>query len=117
MPGPCWLASSTALIALIALSPTIGYADAILPSLVLIWPITILLLIPIVVVEALYSKSHLGMNFWEAIRVMGVANILSSIVGLPIASLLSVGLQYGLECLYSEIWTSYIKEQCDRVSV
>lgn len=101
MPGPCWLASrSTALIALIALSPTIGYADAILPSLVLIWPITILLLIPIVVVEALYSKSHLGMNFWEAIRVMGVANILSSIVGLPIASLLSVGLQYGLECLY-----------------
>lgn len=101
MPGRCWLASrSAALIVLIALIPTIAYADAVLPSLVLIWPITILLLIPIVVLETLYSKRPLGLSFWESIRVTGVANVLSSIAGLPIASLLSAGLQFGLESVY-----------------
>jgi hypothetical protein len=118
MPGRCWLASrSAALIALIAMSPTIAYADAILPSLALIWPITILLLIPIVVVEALYSKSHLGMNFWESIRLMGVANIF-------VIHCWTSDCQpfIGWDCnmawngCISEIWTSCIKQQRDRVS-
>ena len=47
------------LVLVIVIFPAAAHADAILPSLVLIWPITILLLIPIVIVEALYSKSRL----------------------------------------------------------
>jgi hypothetical protein len=57
-------------------------------------------LIPIIAVEVLYSKNLLGMTLWESIRVIGAANVLSSIAGLPIASLLSAGLQYGLESVY-----------------
>jgi hypothetical protein len=82
------------------LIPSAAHADAILPSLILIWPITILLLIPIIGIEVLYSKPQLGMTGWESIRVVGAANVLSSIAGLPLANLFSAGVQYALESLY-----------------
>lgn len=85
---------------ILVLLPSTARADAILPSLVLIWPITILLLFPIVIVEALYCKPRLGMGLWDSIRVIGTANVLSSIAGLPIANLLSVGVQRMLESVY-----------------
>lgn len=85
---------------LVALIPSVAYADAVLPSLVLIWPITIFLLLPIIAVEALYSRNPLEMSLWESFRVIGMANVLSSIAGLPVAGLLAAGLQYGLEFGY-----------------
>jgi hypothetical protein len=89
------------LMLVIVIFPAVSaHADAILPSLVLIWPITILLLIPIVVVEALYAKSRLLMGFWESVRVIGLANLLSAIAGLPIANLFSAGVQRVLEAIY-----------------
>jgi cation transporter-like permease len=61
-------------------------ADAILPSLMLIWPITILLLLPIVGIEARYARSRLNLSTGEAFRVFGIANVASTIVGLPVAT-------------------------------
>ena len=75
-------------------------ADAILPSLVFVWPVLILLLVPIVVVEALYSRRRLQMRLWQCIRVIGVANILSSLAGLPIAHIFGRGVQYAAEGTY-----------------
>jgi hypothetical protein len=75
-------------------------ADAILPSLALVWPLFILLLIPIVAAEALYSRRRLKMGRWECIRVLGIANILSSIAGLPLGQLFGAGLQYATEGVY-----------------
>ena len=92
--------SNAFLLLLVVLIPSVAHADAILPSLALIWPITILLLIPIVLVEALYSRKRLQLGFWESIRVVGVANVLSSVAGLPIANLFAAGLQYVLESVY-----------------
>jgi hypothetical protein len=83
-----------------AMHSTPPLADAILPSLVLVWPVLILLLIPIIVVEALYSRRRLGMQLWECLRVVGVANILSSVAGLPIGHILAAGLQYAAEGTY-----------------
>lgn len=94
------LTNNASLLFLVVFIPSIAHADAILPSLALIWPITILLLIPIVLIEALYSRKRLKLGFWESIRVLGVANVLSTIAGLPIANLFAAGLQYILESAY-----------------
>jgi hypothetical protein len=91
---------SLPLLFLIALFPAIARADAILPTLALVWPITILLLIPIIVIETLHSWRRLQLGFWESIRTIGLANLLSSLAGLPIANLFSAGLQRVLESLY-----------------
>ena len=61
-------------------------ADAILPSLVLVWRITILLLLPIIGVEAKYARSRLNISSGQAFWVFGVANLASTVVGLPIAT-------------------------------
>lgn len=75
-------------------------ADAILPSLALVWPAFIMLFIPIVVVEALYARRRLQMHLWECLRVLGTANILSSLAGLPIGYALAAGLRYAAEGVY-----------------
>lgn len=102
MPQPdrLRLTSNASLLFLVVFIPSIAHANAILPSLALIWPITILLLIPIVLIEALYSRKRLKLGFWESIRVLGVANVLSTIAGLPVANLSASGLKYILESAY-----------------
>ncbi len=40
------------------------------------------------------------MGFWESVRVLGIANLLSSIAGLPLATTFSEGLKYILETVY-----------------
>jgi len=76
------------------------YADAIFPSLFLAWPITIVLLLLVILIEALYAGRRLRISLWESARVVGVANLLSAFAGLPIATLLSAGLKYVLESAY-----------------
>jgi hypothetical protein len=84
----------------VVLTPVAALADAIFPTLILIWPITALMFIPVVLIEAVYTKHKMALGFWESLGVVGVANILSTIAGLPLATLLSTGLRYGLESLY-----------------
>ena len=92
--------TKNAILLLIALFlPTSVFADAIFPSLVLVWPIAILLFIPVVLIETSYAKPRLGRGFWEVARVTTVANLISAIAGLPIAHLLSSGLKFCLESI------------------
>ena len=76
------------------------YADAIFPTLFLAWPITILLLLPVILIETIYARKRLRMSFWEASRVVGVANVLSALAGLPLATGFAIGLKYILESVY-----------------
>jgi len=92
--------SNTLVLIFVVLTPVAALADAIFPTLILIWPITALMFIPVVLIEAVYTKHKMALGFWESLRVVGVANILSTIAGLPLATLLSTGLRYGLESLY-----------------
>ncbi len=94
------VSSRNVILLLIALLiPTAAHADALFPSLVLVWPITILLFIPVVLIEAVYAQKRLGAGFWKITGVTAVANLISAIAGLPIASLLAAGLKYSLETL------------------
>jgi hypothetical protein len=68
-------------------------ADAILPSLVLIWPITIFLLLPVIGVEAQYARTRLHLSLGQAFRVFGIANVASMVVGFPIATGVATALQ------------------------
>jgi len=64
-------------------------ADAILPSLIWVWPIAVVLLLPIIAIEAQYARKPLDLRFGQAFRVFAVANIISSIIGFPIATVLA----------------------------
>ncbi len=64
-------------------------ADALLPTVALISPITVFLLIPIIAIEAWYVSRFLKLRFWKATRVMALANVVSTIVGIPITFALS----------------------------
>jgi hypothetical protein len=68
-------------------------ADAILPSLIMVWPITLVLLLPIIVVEAIYSRSRLGLSGGQAFRVFGTANLISTVIGFPIAMAVAAAIQ------------------------
>lgn len=72
-------------------------ADAILPSLVLIWPIAIVLLLPIVAVEAQYARKRLNLSFGQALGVFAVANVASAVIGLPIATMVAGAVQNKIE--------------------
>jgi hypothetical protein len=68
-------------------------ADAILPSLILVWPITLVLLLPIIAIEAMYSRSRLGLSGWHAFRAFGIANVISTVIGFPIATAIAAAIQ------------------------
>ena len=74
-------------------TPSSLLADAILPSLALIWPITILLLLPVIGLEAQYARKRLHLTIGQAFRVFGIANVASTIIGLPMATAVARALQ------------------------
>jgi hypothetical protein len=91
--------SSVVLILAVVLCPTAAFADAIFPSLLLVWPITILLFIPVVLIETAYARWQMPVGFWKLLRVTAASNLISAIAGLPIAQLLSTALKYLLEAI------------------
>jgi hypothetical protein len=76
------------------------YADAVLPSLALVSPITVLLLLPVVAIEAWYAGTRLNLSRGQSWRIIGVANSLSTVVGLPIGTVLGKILQRAVEVHY-----------------
>jgi hypothetical protein len=89
-----------ALVAVICCAAIPAYADAVLPSLALVSPITVLLLLPVVAIETWYAGKRLNISRRQSWRVIGVANILSAVVGLPFGTVLGKGLQRNLEIHY-----------------
>jgi hypothetical protein len=92
--------------------PSLLLADAILPSLIWIWPITVVLLLPIIVVEAQYARRRLNLMPGQAFRVFAVANVISTVIGFPLATLAANILQikvqnhlYGNPQLNFEQWS------------
>ncbi len=78
------IAVSTAL--LLAGSP--AQANAGLPMLFLVWPAMWALLVPIILLEALVATRILHIGFLQATQIAGVANVLSTFVGIPITWIL-----------------------------
>ena len=70
-----------------------AFADAGVPMLALMWPISWLLLVPIIVVEAAVAHDLLGLASRRALFVSAVANAVSTLLGIPITWLLLVALE------------------------
>ncbi len=72
-------------------------ADAILPSLIWVWPITVVLLLPVILIEAQYARRRLNLTLGQAFRCLAIANVISTIVGFPLATVVANILQIKLQ--------------------
>ncbi len=67
----------------VAFCPVAAYANPIVGPLSTVWPTTFFLIIPIVLIEVIYSRHRLQLKFWSAVHVIGMANLLSLLAGFP----------------------------------
>ena len=59
----------------------------------LAYPVMVVLLAPVIAIETFYLRRRLGMDRWLMVRRTALANSVSTIVGFPLAWLMSVVLQ------------------------
>jgi len=65
-------------------APAAAWADAGVPMLVLLWPAAWALLVPVVLLEAEVARRRLALPYRDGLRVAGVANAVSTFVGIPV---------------------------------
>jgi hypothetical protein len=70
------------------------YADAGVPMIFLTFPAMVMLLIPIILVEGFLCKKWLGLTTWEAMKSNAVSNLVSTIIGVPIAWAIMLGVEF-----------------------
>ena len=70
-------------LAMIAIISSSANADVGLPMIYLVWPASWVLLPVIIILEALVAKHMLHVG-WKSLKISAVANIVSTIVGIPI---------------------------------
>ena len=85
----------TVLLALLILLgiPVVAWANAGVPMIVLVMPALGLSIIPITVIEAFYLGRKLALSFSKAVKTAAIANLVSTLVGVPLAWLVLVFLQ------------------------
>jgi hypothetical protein len=76
--------------------PDMAQANAGLPMIVIAWPAAWLLLIPIVLFEAFLAHKIIHVDFKKAIKISSIANIVSTLIGMPITWVILVAAQMGL---------------------
>jgi hypothetical protein len=64
-------------------------ADAALPLIYFTLPSVILMLIPVILVEGVLLRVWLQTSIWRAMKVSALSNLASTLVGVPLASLLA----------------------------
>jgi hypothetical protein len=77
-------------------------ADAGIPMIFLTFPVMLLVLIPVILIEASLCKKWLNLSTSDAIRSNAVANLASTIIGVPIAWAIMVGVEIGTIGLVSK---------------
>jgi hypothetical protein len=77
-------------------------ADAGIPMIFLTLPAMLMLLVPIIVIEGLLCKKWLRLTTWEAMKSNAVSNLASTIIGVPVAWALMLGLEFGTMGLISK---------------
>jgi hypothetical protein len=69
-------------------------ADAGIPMIALTFPLMLILLIPVIVTEGFLCKKWLGLSTWEAMKSNAVSNLASTIVGVPLAWAIMLGVEF-----------------------
>lgn len=89
---------------------TPAYADAGLPMLAWAWPWMIISLIPIIMIESLYIHRSLRLSFGRALKVTSIANVESTLIGIPITwaawAIIEIILGYGITLLFENFHVS-----------
>src|SRR4051794_12752404 len=68
------------------LAPTTAvYANVGIPMLAYAWPAAWILLIPVIVLEALVARRILRANWSSSLKLAGLSNFISTLVGIPLA--------------------------------
>jgi hypothetical protein len=70
-------------------------ADAGVPMLFFTLPVMLMLLIPIILLEGFLCKKWLDLTTWEAMKSNAVSNLASTIIGVPVAWAVMLGLEFG----------------------
>ena len=100
------------------LAPAIAHADAGVPMLALLWPASWIAFIPVVMIETWIAKRILDLMWKQAFIRTGIANALSTIVGIPLTwGALTVieivlsggGRAYGLETLPKKLFAVVVQ--------
>ncbi len=77
-----------------ALTPLPLFADMGVPILVFTFPAMLALLVPIIFVEAWLCRRWLGVSTWAAVKSNAVANLVSTLLGVPFVWLLALVLEF-----------------------
>jgi len=89
---------------------TPAYADAGIPMLAWAWPWMIISLIPIILIETLYIRRSLKLSFGHALKVMNIANIESTLIGIPITwvawVIIEIIIGYGITFVFENFHVS-----------
>ena len=70
------------------------FADAGVPMLFTTLPAMSALLIPIIVIEGFLCKKWLSITTWDAMKSNAVSNLASTVIGIPLAWALMLGVQF-----------------------
>lgn len=92
-------------------TPSVAYANAGVPMLFLAMPVLLMSLVPIIAIETIYISNSLKLSFRKALKTVSIANVVSTIVGIPLTWILLVlvqmstggGSAYGTSSIMSKI--------------
>lgn len=79
--------------------PTVAFANAGLPMLAIVWPMSVPAFIPVVAVESWVVRRALNVSWRVAITQMVKGNVFSTLVGIPLAWVASVAVGFFLALL------------------
>ena len=78
-----------------SLSLMLLVADAGIPMIALTLPLMVIVLIPTILIEGFLCKKWLGLTTWHAIKLNAVSNAVSTIIGIPLAWIAMLGVEFG----------------------
>ncbi|HEV3074437.1 MAG TPA: hypothetical protein VHB47_08480 [Thermoanaerobaculia bacterium] len=81
--------------------PTAASADVGIPMLYLVYPALVLLLLPIILLEALPARTVLGCSLPTALKLSATANALSALVGVPVTWLALLLVEFAAMAIFS----------------
>jgi len=96
----------------VILSPSLCFADMGIPMLFIGFPMILLCLIPIIAIETIVFNDKLRTNYVKTLKAVGLANVITTIIGYPFSWALLLGLQlltrgnssvFGTETLWRKV--------------
>jgi hypothetical protein len=94
--------------------PLAARADAGIPMLPIAYPVVLLFLLPVIVIEAAYLRLKLRTAWWNTIKATAIVNAVTLVLGYPLAWLLSLVLEFlfiGIEYLLFKMGLEHTLER------